>query len=813
MQTQGGSDAEAAILAPERRFKPKVMVDWNRNGLYNHALSDMSQYVSMAETDRSLQGSAPTQLNLIEGSAAAELTLVVGGDYTTDYSIADIFSPYQANSPFYNTDIIGVEVSYSIGLETAVGTVWYPQFIGFIRFITPDRGSNSVEIKALDRVELLRRPVSFAPFAMFEWHAVVEGAAKAQLMDTQWFIDHCLRGSGISPTPSRPPTKEELNEPEDSRLGCQFWLNGTGSFLPTIGWLDNYNTHQFPSDAQMELGTEMYTKYGAVHPSSPEPTNHPLALAGVADQYGHQVWYWVKDKEKLASLGVQIAGVTLVTAGQNADYYKTCPDQQILKVEIGDRYWIAILIGNGQAWTVWGDDILAVSYATAKVNIPTTGGYAKIDAVWDTFNAGGVKAWIRAGTNESSSGFATLAVPYTHVQRQYDYAGWITVTHRQSMNDVYYTSTNGGSGTPTYWIDNWGAKPATYVAVLDQGNNQLSHVAVGDADDAWDVITDAAGSEYGSVFWDEAGVFRFWSYDRLMGLQNNPVRAMNLDQITSLRFTQSLDSIRNIISLEGTDRVSRYEVIYSAASADQFYVPAATVSTWSIALGDMQSPSPNRLPRYETIVPGSALPTWDDNVVHGYVVQFLHDDGLWYENALFASGVDVNAYFDFEGNMTLRIYNGYNNPMRLWTDDNKNGLRISGMKLSPVDNIVTITKDLTSVNKYRGRNLKLSGPFYQKFSNANGGIDMLLSQTKNPVPDTEAISIAGDPRLQLGDTIRMTDSPGFGERFDVQIYGVRRRFDVSGLNDTLAVKLVRAPGGIWDSTQYGIWGSTFIWGN
>jgi hypothetical protein len=82
------------------------------------------------------------------------------------------------------------------------------------------------------------------------------------------------------------------------------------------------------------------------------------------------------------------------------------------------------------------------------------------------------------------------------------------------------------------------------------------------------------------------------------------------------------------------------------------------------------------------------------------------------------------------------------------------------------------------------------------------------------VPDTENITLAGDPRIQLGDTFRVSDPEGFGARFDMQVFGITRTYDVqSGLSDTYAVKLINTPGGIWDDNQYGIWGSTFIWGN
>jgi hypothetical protein len=93
-------------------------------------------------------------------------------------------------------------------------------------------------------------------------------------------------------------------------------------------------------------------------------------------------------------------------------------------------------------------------------------------------------------------------------------------------------------------------------------------------------------------------------------------------------------------------------------------------------------------------------------------------------------------------------------------------------------------------------------------------ISYLMPGTERPVPTTQAITIAGDPRLQFGDTLRIHDRDGFGERVDVQIQGIRRSYSVdNGLTDTLSVEMIAPPGGIWDSAQYGIWESTFVWGD
>lgn len=813
MQTFGGADAEAAVLAPERKFHHRFKVDWNRNGLYNHALSDMSKYVDSARTDRSLSGSAPQSLTLVGGAAAAELTVSLGGNYTVDYSIADIFSPYQVNSPFWGMDLIGVECTFEIGIETVDSLVWYPQFVGNIRTITPDRGDFRVEIRALDRAELLRRPVKFPKWAMIQYQASNENSVISQLCDSQWVIDHCLRRSGISPTPSRPMTPEEHGLADDDPTRCQVWVNGTGSYLPTHGFLDNWNIWQFPND---DADFEMYTPYGAQHPSNPDADKFPQAFTGVQDGYGNNMIYWSEDREKINSLATQIMGFTLITNpdATGSAYHLTAPDQFVMSVEFGEKYKGEIWIGNGQVWGRWFDVAGGVNFSTTKVNIPTGLDSVKINFVVDAFAGAGLRTYIEAGSNNTGPSWEIIATPRTWVGTAWDYKGYVTIKHRVPLNDAYYTGTNfGGGSDPLIWPGGFGAVPAKYCAVLDSGSNRFSYIPVVDVDDAWELMRDVASAEFGSIFWDEAGVFRFWNYGTIQMLQNNPVRSVDLDQLTGLRFTNWSDSIRNIITVEATDRRSISSTIFEGTNEWEFVIPGGTRKTWRISVPDMQTHSPESPARYRTIGTGSE-PVWTDSVIHGYIVQWLHNNGSYFEDASFTSGLDVDEWIDFEGNLVISIYNGYMEPARLWADVNHTGLRIGGTKMTPITQKTYSYKDTASAQKYGGRNLQLSGPWYQEFHNVMGGISQLLNVTKDPVPDTENITMAGDPRIQLGDTFRVSDPEGFGKRFDMQVFGITRTYDVtSGLNDTYAVKLIKTPGGIWDDSQYGIWDSTFIWGN
>ena len=188
MQTHGGSSAEAAILGNQRTFINRLRVDWNKNGKFDHALSDLSGFSDDVSVDRALTGSAPPEILLIEGSSSAQLRFTISGDYK-GMSFPSVFSRYNRASPFYGKAIVSSEVTWSILVETSTGIVEYPQFRGIIRTVTPNRKDNTVTITALDYVEELRKPVILPSWAISEEH-VNYGEIDSQLCVR---ISYCLR--------------------------------------------------------------------------------------------------------------------------------------------------------------------------------------------------------------------------------------------------------------------------------------------------------------------------------------------------------------------------------------------------------------------------------------------------------------------------------------------------------------------------------------------------------------------------------------------------------------------------------------------
>lgn len=793
MQDQFEPDGELAVSSGERSFIVSLRIDWNKNGLYDHALSDMSEFVGSATTDRSLLQ-----------STAAELTVVVSGEDDQGRPLSSIFSPFQIDSPFWGSFIIGSEVTYEIGIDTPLGVLWYPQFVGNVRRISPDRGNNSVEIAALDRVEVLRKPIVIPPWAVSEQHIAL-GRLQAQLFKSHFFIDHALRQCDTSTSPWRPITTDEAGG--GAFAGPNVFITGNGGMSPCIGWNDNPTIQEYPNS---EIGVLAYEQIGETHPFAPDPTVKPDVFAAVGDRTDQDLLlYWVRDREAINGLASHVLGFTLIQTGaQDGNYWAAGNPKRVLLCKSNDYIQMEIWIEDGVAWTEWhrlGSSPLDV--LGPSVTIPA-GASCQIHVAWDAFNPAGAIAYIAAGAN--NSGVVDLGAPLTFVGGRDPGAGHVWVGREVAMQDIYFTSTNfGGIGSGT----SFKPKAAKYAASVDQGLNRISFTPEMGKPQAWDLVKQIADTEAGAVFWDEEGRFRFWNYDRLTSLQKTAVREITIDDLSQLKVDSTLDSVRNVYAVEKSKARAVVTVAYESQDINEFYVPANTTKRFRLFLDSTQSPRPEGMPRYKD-TSSDSVPVWNDNVTHGYVFQW-YNGGAWSEATGTSQGVDINAFYDEDGSVIVKIFNGWSDAIRLARgngDSSYPAFRLGGSKIIKYDDFTDVYQNDTSIAKFMPQTLDVSGPWVQEYMDNQGLVSKLLTKTSGPSPVTDGITIAGDPRLQMGDTIRLRDDPGFGQRFDMQILGIRRTFDIdSGLTDDLTVELLIASG-IWDDSIYGIWDDTFVWG-
>src|SRR5690606_2429726 len=247
------------------------------------------------------------------------------------------------------------------------------------------------------------------------------------------------------------------------------------------------------------------------------------------------------------------------------------------------------------------------------------------------------------------------------------FAGIAKLSRRVGVQDVWWLMRNlynVNTDNPPPYGDGFAIREAEYGAVLDEGKNKLSSTQLTQGTDAWDIITDVAAAELGSVFWDEHGIFRFWNRDTILEEQNEMVRTISLDDTSALEITNQLDGVRTVINATVKDRQAVSGVVIEASDENQFYLPPGYQARgFKIPLENAVFVSPWKVPGYRTqssSVP-NPLPLWDDNGTHnGFVCEWLND-GQWLEDHDLkdADGVQVFASMDHEGNAIVWIRKPY----------------------------------------------------------------------------------------------------------------------------------------------------------
>lgn len=811
MQNASVETAEA-ITAVERHITPWIEVDWNGSGdRGGQPLGILNEWIVNARVERNLKGSAPEEITLIEGAAAAELTITVEGEWE-GLPLAAAFSPYNGNSPFYGLDVEGADVH-------AWWDVWHSyggfgdfiSFRGYVRSADVDRETGRVIIHCLDRTELLRVPVNLVPWAVAQ-EQYRQGLVRAQLCDSQSVIDMALRQCDVSPTDVRPTKKYELGVPEDGLDGVHFWLAGTGSHVPILGWMDNANAQSFPDTEGGE--PEMFTFAGPRHRLLDDSEPRPLALNSLADagvsggSNGVTNKFWVKDRDLFGTEGTFYLRAVLNQGGSFPDYYENA-NTTILRVNIGDTREVALRVASGQAYTEYRnttpdpDDL----FESERIDIPDGQANTEIWAQWDNTSGSGTRVQFRVG--DTDTGWVSVGPAYSSSGNDDDLKGLVEVNHRVSLSDVAFASRNltGAASNETFNV----YKQAGRAAALDAGRNRMTFTPPRRGVDAWDLIEEVANAEFGSVFWDENGTFRFWNYDTIIAKRSSPVRDFTIDDTSTLGLSRSLDSVRNVWSVETSKRASARGLAYESNSVNEFLTPANTTEIHRVWVEDVQMVNPFELDQYDT-TGGTNFPAWNDDVISGFVPQW-YINGQWQEDDTRAASAPT-CWFDVEGYLVVRVPNGWDEPIRFATNSGRPAFRVDGTKIVENGTLVNVQRYQDSIDKYGERNIRLSGDWYQDAFQSVNMLDSIAVNSTSPIPKSEKITIPADPRLQLGDAIRLRDSDGLGETLEAQIFGYALEWSADApFIGEYTVEITQASGaGVWNSEQYGTWDDTFVWG-
>lgn len=801
---------EAALDEQDRRMVGRLEIDWDRDGLYSHYYSDLTDVLTECATDRSTATMLPPEINTLTGYSSGQLTATLKGRRQADeLSMSELFDPYNEDSPLYNTGALLLPIRYSRVTTTAIGDVVLPVFTGFIRSAPFSRKESAVAITAGDHEDFQANPVTLPLWAVlttgayggFSQSKTFMGAIRPS--NLVWFVEEALRQAGRPATPV-------------PRADAVAYHTCSGSMLPSVG--RRVDAYQLP---RVTVSNSSYTNplgwipgpYGLVPNEGNSTYNTYTAtsrtLVPVSGSGSPQV-----------NIGCSTFVKAVATAGSSSQYF-------YLDDYKYNNYWYdqagwedPDAIAGAIRLRVWNDGQVDVRVRETTTGMP--GGsrirdWSYIGSVvvgsWHHYNLivkftgsnivpelrvdGVIKTLTASGSNPAASGYryrVTTSVgqaggtpPSNRPNVVRDESPAVPHCHAQ-----WYVGNSSTDYDPNQVVIPTMPNGKPYAVV----GNLLGEAAwVPDVDHAgaWNVLKDIMSAEYGILWIDEYGTVRVAARSTAQNIttgQLSLATPLTDDQLDELVVLPTLDSKRNTIVASWGFRGEIESEIYTQQSATERPTGPSDVFSSITPTQDVTAISPE-------MVPYPADPTGVDYtqkiVQYGWVsaVQAanlsIQASPNWGTNVLLSS--DSRSFnLVWSGNGTEDIFIGS------MINGNQPNLGVAGRKYSELQTSVTTRSDAADVALYGTRALHIGGTdWFQTPAGAQAIADNLLVDTVHPAPMIENIKVPADPRRQLFDILRLTNETGSSGVLFGQILSKTTNDTGADMTDTLTLRIVNTP--------------------
>ena len=753
MQYPDDVELADAVNARSRRFSARLMVDWNRDGQFDHPYSDLSKLVVEATTDRSMEGALPENATLIEGYSAAQLTVKLEGRRAYgEPSAAQLFAPYSTRSPLYNIPRKNVPVYYSIIVHTATGLREIRQFTGWTREITASSADATATLRCLDFAEPLRAPITLPVWA----HR--QRADEGDLINSQWLIDYVLRHNGYFQSPPMVPGckfSATLHGARITESGNPSSENSTG---PVNRWVQGKYGLALGASATEEQFVDMADESLMPHAN------------GVTYGFGHIVEVGGSNPGNNHKLSMQYSqnndiALFVRANGQIEARFQTMP---LSGTPLTTWYVTGPVLSGPQRFV----------YVGMEATITATETQVRFNVDGVVTSATGAR-WAPIETN--------LPDIWASLQRS-----------AQCLQHWQTTTTNNWSWTPAF----------TPNATLSQGLNLLSHLPNIVDEPSWGVLKELVHAEFGILFADENNHVHFLNREDARQAKDTIDREIGPNQLKDVAVSDASDAIVNCIAVSSTLGMYKNTVrAWEATHNDTLtFQPGST----TVTVTDVEN-----VMSYFVNVPYWNSSEWDrgDNPVYGFYPVHASTGAVAPNVTVSVTQLSQRSfsYTVSNGNAyAVRLADRAN------TDPNYPGtprLRTGGTGIVywPTKKNLVLNQDSIDIHGRRLWEIP-NTRWAQSYSGQANIANSLLSELGSPLPVLEQVSIVGDPRIQLTDAIPIRDPDGLGDYILGQVTGIRQTLGGNGLSAELTMRLLTPPGqGQWDSATYGIWDDTFIW--
>lgn len=853
MYVDPDSDTNAALVTAlyesAREISDHVTFDWDRDGSYDHAYSNLSKTITDATLERAkLTSDLPEGVNVIQGYSSAELSLTLQGYLESEIApVTQLLSPFMIGSEFYNQDLTGVGVRYwkRIYLDSS-GTDYVDirQFTGVINDIQFHHSSATVEINCSDVMKWQNADVTLPNWAVdatsMQAIGMVNGGT-TRVINASWPLTEALRQAGtpVGPTP---------------RSDAKIYVSGMGSFIPSIGqtWNDDSitkDTHVLPLTAGAlwvpgQYGPWMKSvptaqkatqaAFQQLSPSTPIVVPRNATIDGPVN-VGLNVW--------ASSTGIPTTNRThpyVSSGGVNMTYNRG--NYQMLGLAAGGAPAIVFQVDdNGQAYLMIASNDFSEIYTWTWAFKSAGNHYYDINIAFrnnsmtPTLRVDGVVQTSLTGSPVGKGYiYGTYGFPRDELMQWYA----LFVSDSAQHFQVY----SGGS-TTTY-IPGQQLPPTTDDGlpwvIFSPCDAELSYLPDVWNVKAWDIIQGIAAAEFAGLYTNEWGQLVYRPHNRLrLDTPSTPSATYTVDNLMDLIVNPSLDQYKNrlIVGYNNSSKIP--QEIMDWQHGQEFHVPDTAALTFSSVY---KVEGVTRIARELIYLSGHNPEDIDDppgfgnrNVMIG-IYNWYKKRGSW-TSAIFDNNTTKDGLNESHNTADTRYWsnifsentqavqmtsfaqflNGDQRQIRLMArvqpDARVNGLYIGGGVLDPGADV----NDLANVNIHligmviqsptvdyyvtdsdsaiadRGLHSIIieATDWRQTIFTAQTCGDLILPETLVPSPVISGIQIPSDPRLQITDVIGLIAPNGISGVINAQILGITR--DAAGGTDTLEVRLTTTP--------------------
>jgi hypothetical protein len=532
-----------------------------------------------------------------------------------------------------------------------------------------------------------------------------------------WIVDHLAREAGIHSAP--PP-----------RAGCILYASMHGGFTPDIGFYRDHisNSHSYSrSRAPWEIA--------AVSGSNPYTVRWDPRTRTTVPGSGLLVEAWV-DARTVPATGGRVQLALFYQADSATNHVRVVFDFSTDTVSVGTDSTSATItpaeLGRrgiyhvGVYWSFTDTRPTAYYYLSGE---PVIGGFYERNM--------GERASLPSGGSQLNYVELVSGMPVEAVQ----------------------VSTRSGRLTAAEFDPPW-----TRGAVLDDVTSQLLAVPPTQGS-AWEVITAVARAEQATAEFDEHGIFRYRNNRRFTNPGNPVLTVTSAREIASLRVSEAIDSVRNVVDVP-------YSTYRMGTPATKFTDTAVrSVSPF----GSFSLPIDYDVSEYDCpppVVYATTAPT-------GSRVRFATQTS----GTVGVHGA-IETTAERDGNrLWLTFRNRTGNTLYLVTSTGTPSLVIASIQLGTDSPTRTSVRrvNTTSRDLYRAQVYQVpSSPWIQSSSTASSIGDYLLAVGAQPLPILGDVEILPDPRIQLGDLVRVIDQVGATLSTPAWVVGIRTTGDDTG---------------------------------